>query len=100
LIEEEGYYMKIRPDKFSMDFNDSQEYSQSRVVASSNYPTTYLDLFSKPGATSPETRISDTGRLVYLLIYKSNRNYDAGWKENIYEVTLRSKKLRYFRRMV
>jgi hypothetical protein len=29
----------------------------------------------------------DTGRLVYLLIYKSNRNYDAGWKENIYEVT-------------
>jgi hypothetical protein len=25
--------------------------------------------------------------LVYLLIYKSNRNYDAGWKENIYEVT-------------
>jgi hypothetical protein len=37
--------MKIRPDKFSMDFNDSQEYSQqSRVVASSNYPTTYLDL--------------------------------------------------------
>jgi hypothetical protein len=47
--------MKIRPDKFSMDFNDSQEYQQSRVVASSNYPTTYLDLFSKPGATSPET---------------------------------------------
>jgi hypothetical protein len=46
--------MKIRPDKFSMDFNDSQEYQQSRVVASSNYPTTYLDL-AKPGATSPET---------------------------------------------
>jgi hypothetical protein len=46
--------MKIRPDKFSMDFNDSQEYSQqSRVVASSNYPTTYLDLFK---ATSPETQ--------------------------------------------
>jgi hypothetical protein len=69
-----------------MDFNDSQEYSQqSRVVASSNYPTTYLDLFK--GATSPETPELAIPVLVYLLIYKSNRNYDAGWKENIYEVT-------------
>jgi hypothetical protein len=50
-----------------MDFNDSQEYSQqSRVVASSNYPTTYLDLFSKPGATSPETQISGTRLFTYL----------------------------------
>jgi hypothetical protein len=69
LIEEEGYYMKIRPDKFSMDFNDSQEYSQqSRVVASSNYPTTYLDLF-KPGATSPETQeLIPVGSSIYLFI--------------------------------
>jgi hypothetical protein len=70
LIEEEGYYMKIRPDKFSMDFNDSQEYQQSRVVASSNYPTTYLDLFSKPGATSPETPelAIPVGSSIYLFI--------------------------------
>jgi hypothetical protein len=62
--------MKIRPDKFSMDFNDSQEYSQqSRVVASSNYPTTYLDLFSKAWCDkSRNSRISDTGRPIYLFI--------------------------------
>jgi hypothetical protein len=86
--------MKIRPDKFSMDFNDSQEYSQqSRVVASSNYPTTYLDLFSKPGATSPETQVLDTGRLVYLLIYKSNRNYDAGWKRTYMRLRITLKEI-------
>jgi hypothetical protein len=32
------------------------------------------------------SRTCDTW-FVYLLIYKSNRNYDAGWKENIYNVT-------------
>jgi hypothetical protein len=52
-----------------MDFNDSQEYSQqSRVVASSNYPTTYLDLFSKPGATSPETELAiPVGSSIYFI---------------------------------
>jgi hypothetical protein len=52
-----------------MDFNDSQEYSQqSRVVASSNYPTTYLDLFK--GATSPETPelAIPVGSSIYLFI--------------------------------
>jgi hypothetical protein len=85
--------MKIRPDKFSMDFNDSQEYSQqSRVVASSNYPTTYLDLLQAWCDKSRNSKC-DTGRLVYLLIYKSNRNYDAGWKRTYMRLRITLKEI-------
>jgi hypothetical protein len=84
-----------------MDFNDSQEYSQqSRVVASSNYPTTYLDLFSKPGATSPETPelAIPVGSSIYLFIKVIEIMMRDG--KSIGGYALRSKKLRYFRRMV
>jgi hypothetical protein len=93
IIEEYGFYMKIRPDKFSMDF-DNYEIKQNYAYACTNggFPYAFLDLQTTittvgapPISTLTELSIP-IGSSVYLYI-KSNRKYSSGWKDNIYEYT-------------
>lgn len=86
--EPSGVYMKIRPDQFSMDFND-YEIHQREVpdIGSSNHPKLYLDLFSKTelGVVTEELSIT-AGSSIYLYL-NSSRNLDSGWKNATYEKT-------------
>jgi hypothetical protein len=92
IIQEAGYYMKIRPDKFSMDFDDYKIY-QDKAKASelSGFPYAYLDLQTSIDLTDPQNPILTelpipTGSSIYLN-FRSERHYDAGVKNNIYEYT-------------
>ena len=86
IIETAGTYMQIRPTGFSMDLNDYR-ISQNEVTApgSSGFPVFYLDLFTILDPALEELSVSQ-GSSIYLYI-QSNRKYDDGWTNIIYENT-------------
>jgi hypothetical protein len=93
IIQEAGFYMKIRPDKFSMDFDDF-DINQAKALGASlnDRPVAYLDLQTTFVTTPPSLPVRTekkipAGSSVYLR-FDSSRNYAEGWKNNIYEATL------------
>lgn len=89
IIEEAGLYMKIRPEGFSMDFNDYKIY-QSEFSSSARYdgyyPALLLDLFTTLTPAPVEIKIP-TGSEVSLY-FKSSFKYDAGWRNIVYNNTI------------
>lgn len=90
ILEQAGKYMRIKPTQFSMAEGQYKIYQDSRPdVGSSNYPTTYMSLFSKFDEMTPTVPTGQIaipqGSSIYLYI-NSSRNYST-WKNNTYEVT-------------
>jgi len=85
IIEEAGFYMKIRPEGFSMGFNDYQFYqSNFPDVGSPARPIGYLDLFTTINNGQPEQIEIPSGSSIRLVI-NSSRQYDAGWYNATYD---------------
>lgn len=79
IIEPAGLYMKIRPNGFSMDFDDfkilQNEFGDR---GSSGFPVWYLDLFSEDTGSSINELAIPAGSNINLFI-NSSRNFDRGW---------------------
>ena len=93
IIETSGSYMKIRPEGFSMDFDDYDiRQNEQAAKGSSGHPVWYLDLFTEittytDGTPPLLTELSlPQGSSIYLFI-RSNRKYDSGWENVTYENT-------------
>lgn len=88
IIETAGFYMKIRPEGFSMDLNDYR-INQNKIgdMGSSGYPYCYLDLFTQTNFTTIDSELSlGQGSSVYIMI-NSSFKFDAGWKNVRFEKT-------------
>lgn len=85
-----GFYMKIRPEGFSMDLNDYGVWqAKFPDIGSSDTPTGWLDLGSYEGDTPPPPYLQQdvpVGSSIYLYL-NSSRKFDSGWKNNTYEFT-------------
>lgn len=80
--EPAGVYMKIKPNGFSMNFNDNTTLSSSiGTRASYGFPFVYLDLFSSINGTPPplfdHLPLSAGSEITLRLVSKFN--YDSGW---------------------
>lgn len=74
IIESAGVYMKIRPEDFSMDFDDYTIYQSKKDAEENGTPVAYLDLFTKDDLT--ELKIpSGSSISIYL---NSSSNYRKG----------------------
>lgn len=92
IIESEGVYMKIRPNGFSMDFDDFRIY-QNEVgdvrAGNDRRPVNYLGLFTNFDNTniSPLSELPiNQGSSIYLFL-NSSRNYTFGWRNMRFEKT-------------
>lgn len=86
IIEEPGLYMKIRPEGFSMDFNDYQIYQNecsARNTFKGEYPVAILDLFTTTTPTLSEIEIPTGSEII--LFFKSSFKYDSGWRDLTYK---------------
>ncbi|MAZ26706.1 MAG: hypothetical protein CL868_06465 [Cytophagaceae bacterium] len=83
ILEEKGWYMKIRPpQEFSMDRNDFdidvREFGD-RGAGNDHKPVGYLDLFTEDNGEGLEEKPLPVGTNIKLFI-NSSRNYKSGWK--------------------
>ncbi len=84
--ETAGVYMKIRPEKFSMDLNDySINQSEFTPPGSNGFPVWYLDLFTSSDIPGVDLQINE-GSSIDIFI-QSNRKFNAGWTNINYENT-------------
>lgn len=83
IIEEAGLYMKIRPEGFSMDFDNYSVNSGEANASSDNRPVTYLDLFTDLAGPTELSIAQGSSISLYL---DSTFKYDSGWRHNIYDV--------------
>lgn len=100
ISEEAGIYMKIRPDKFSMDISDfkvHQSWFGDTRAGNGQYPSNILWLFSEltPPPVNGYPPVAGTvvkelaipaGSSIYLYI-NSSSHMDSGWQNNTYEKT-------------
>lgn len=91
IVQPAGKYMRFKPNQFSMDSGDFKIYQDSKPdVSSSNFPVTYMSLFSEFDESDPHVATGQLaipqGSSIYLYI-NSSRNYSSGWDNNTYEFT-------------
>lgn len=85
--EEAGVYMKIKPKGFVMSFDNYGIYQTEGVNRSSGFPIVFVELFTTfDDEDNPVDIEIPEGSEIYIYML-SNRKYDDGWSENIYEMT-------------
>lgn len=89
IIEDAGLYMKIRPEGFSMDFNDYKMYQSEQYVSQryrGNFPRAVLGLFTTTTPTLTEISIPSGSEI--KIYFNSYFKYDSGWRNIIYDKTI------------
>lgn len=93
IIEPAGMYMKIRPNGFSMDYNDYKIYTNRKSVSAPNgsYPVTNVDLWTDTSGPTPVDLALPSGTSIYIYI-NNGRDYNSGWSRVTYSKTFFTKK--------
>lgn len=91
IIEEAGYYMKIRPEDFSMDFDDYRIYQDYNKGKSSGQPYAYVSLFTTitpgllPGDPDVITELTIPSGSSISIFIDSSFKFSSGWRDVIYD---------------
>jgi hypothetical protein len=86
IIEEAGYYMKIRPEGFAMSYDQYDIYQKEfKDIGSIGFPRGYLDLSTEIVAGLPVEIKIPSGSSIQLIM-NSSFKFKAGWENNLYDV--------------